>query len=179
MKKYPYLLFLLLFLLGCSRKPEEHVLVKINNYEITQGEFDTEFKQSAFGRNDTPDSRREFLSSLINRKLILQDAQQQGLDKNESFLKMIERFWEQSLLKLTLDRKSQLIANSAVVSEQEIKDAYQKLLKEGKTDKSYEQMHKQIKWELSRQKGSQMMNNWIISLRKNARIKINSYLLNQ
>ena len=178
MKKYPYLLFLLLFLLGCSRQPEKQILVKINDYEITKGEFDTEFKQSAFGRNDTPESRREFLSSLIDRKLILQDAQQQGLDKNASFLKMIERFWEQSLLKLTLDEKSQLIANSAVVNELEIKDAYQKLIKEGKTDKSYEQMYKQIKWELARQKGSQMMNNWIASLRKKARIKINSYLLN-
>ena len=103
-----------IFLSGCccqnpSGAKSEEIAVSINNYNITRDEFEQEFKDSANGKIDTPESRKDFLNSLIDRKLILQYAQAEELDKKKSFLKMIEKFWEQSLLKIALDKKTKEI----------------------------------------------------------------------
>ena len=179
MKKYLSFLLIAIFAAGCCPMPKEkkETLAKINNYEISRAEFEQEFLSSSFARADTLESRKEFLENLINRKLILQDAQKTGLDKAKSFLKMIERFWEQSLLKLTLDVKTKEIAGAAFVSDKEIEEAYNKLQKEGKADKAYEQMYKQLKWEITRSKESQAMAEWVARLRRQADIKVNEQLL--
>jgi len=180
MKKYTFLLLVAMFILGCGRVPKEKMfLAKINNYEITQQEFEQEFKDSSFGRVDTLESRKDFLNNLINRKLILQDAQNKNLDKDRDFLKMIERFWEQSLLKLALDKKTKDISGSVLVSDKTIEETYNHLLKEGKTDKTYDQMYQQIKWEVTKFKETQAMNSWMEGLRQRADIKINYDLLKE
>ncbi len=178
MKKLSLILVILFIMAGCSQPAKEKkILAKINNYEITADEFEEEFKESPFARTDTPESRKEFLNFLINRKLILQEAQKQGLDKDKDFLKMIEKFWEQSLLKLTLDIKTKEIAATTVVDDRAVEAVYQKMTKDGKTDKPYEQMYKQIKWEIMQLKEVQRMNEWVDSLRAKANIKINDELL--
>lgn len=181
MRKHIIFFCVLIWVIGCSRVPKENkqTLARVNNYEITQEEFEEEFKESAYGRNDTLESRKEFLGNLINRKLILQDAQAGGLDKGKDFLRMIERFWEQSLLKLSLDKKTKEVAGSAFVGDKIIEETYQKMLKEGKTERTYEQMYNQIKWEITRLKETQFMNEWMDGLRKKADIKINYDLLRQ
>jgi len=173
-------LFLLIFIIfyGCgSKQKQKNIVARINNYEITLEEFEEEFENSIYGQQDNPEARQQFLDNLINRKLILQDAQRKGLDKDKEFLKMIERFWEQSLLKLVLDKKSKEIAGSTLVSDKEIREVYERMISEGKTDKSYEQMYHQIKWEITKLKETQLMNKWLEDLRKEAKIKINYDLI--
>jgi|YelNatPaOPRAMG01_1025707.scaffolds.fasta_scaffold135026_2 peptidyl-prolyl cis-trans isomerase C len=173
-------LFLLIFIIfyGCgSKQKQKNIVALVNNYEITLEEFEEEFKNSIYGQQDTPEVRQQFLDNLINRKLILQDAQRKGLDKDKEFLKMIERFWEQSLLKLALDKKSKEIAGSTLVSDKKIREVYDRMISEGKTDKSYEQMYHQIKWEITKLKETQLMNKWLEDLRKEAKIKINYDLI--
>lgn len=180
MKKFLVFLSILIFIMGCNPTPKDkQILAKINNYEITLDEFKEEFKESSYGRNGTPESKQDFLNNLINRKLILQDAQKKGLDKDRRFLKMIEKFWEQSLLKLALDKKTKETAGSASVSDKEIEDTYNNMLKEGRTDKSYDEMYQQIKWEVTRAKETQQLNDWIAQLHKKADIKVNYDLLKQ
>ncbi len=171
-------LFLLIFLLGCNPPPKnKHVLAKINNYEITLDEFNEAFKESPYAYNDSENSKKDFLNNLIYRKLLLQDAQQKGLDRDKSFLKMIEKFWEQSLLKLAIDRKTREVAGTVSVSDKEIEDAYNSMSKEIKAGKTYEQMYQQIKWEITRAKETKALNDWVAWLRKNADIKVNYELL--
>lgn len=179
MKRNLIILVSVLFVLGCSSKAQTKkvILAKVNNYEITKEEFEQEFKNSPYGRVDTLESKKEFLQNLINRKLILQDAEAKGLDKEEGFLKMIERFWEQSLLKLALDKKTKEIAGAAFVSDKTVEEAYQNMYKDGKTDKTYDQMYNQIKWEITKLKEAQMLNNWMSGLRNKAEIKVNESLL--
>ena len=43
---------------------------------------------------------------MINQKLILLDAEKRGLDKNKEFLKMVENFWQQSLLTMAMQEKA-------------------------------------------------------------------------
>lgn len=178
MKKYILFLFLFAFILGCdSQNKGKIILIKVNDYQITKEEFEQEFADSAYSQNDTPESRKDFLNTLVNRKLILQDAQRAGLDKKKDFLKVIQRFWEQSLLKLELDKKSKEFAGLAMVNDKEIEAAYKVMQQQNKADKPYEQMYKQIKWELTRQKESQLMDKWIDELRNKADMKINDDLL--
>lgn len=117
MKNKIIFLFAIMLIAGCGHPlpKDKKVLAKVNNYEITLNEFEEQFGESSYSRDNTPEARKEFLKVLIGRKLILQDAQAKGLDKEKEFLKMIERFWEQSLLKLAMGRKSQEIAGSAEV----------------------------------------------------------------
>ena len=149
------LIFLLLLIwpLGCC--PTTHkkqVLAKVNNYEITLAEFDEEFKNSPLiNRDNNPESRADFLQFLINRKLILQDAEAKGLYKNKDFLKMIEHFWEQSLLKLALEKKSREISTAISVSGAEE--------------------------DIAREKEAAAMDDWVVKLKKQAHIQINEALL--
>ena len=48
----------------------------------------------------------EFLKNMITQKLILLDAERRGLDRDPQFLKMIENFWQQSLLTFALQEKT-------------------------------------------------------------------------
>jgi len=177
MKKFTviFTIIILVVLVSLLRtKKEDSYLVKINSYTITKQEFDSEFKDSAYAKQDTLESRKEFLATLIKRKLILQDAQKKGLDKDQEFLKTIERFWEQSLLKRAVDQKVQEISGSVSVTDQAIVEVYNKMQKDGKADKPYDQMYNQIKWSLSRSEESQALDRWIRQLSKSAVIKVNS-----
>ncbi|HNW39621.1 MAG TPA: hypothetical protein PKI44_04270 [Candidatus Omnitrophota bacterium] len=168
------LLVVIVFMFLKSKTPKpENYLVKINNYTLTPQEFVEEFQASAYAKDNTPESRREFLNMLIRRKLVLQDAQARGLDKDKEFLKSIEHFWEQSLLKRVMDKKSQEINGSASVQDSAIEAVYNKLKSEGKADKPYDQMYKQIKWSLTQLKETQAINKWLGVLYKKAQIKIN------
>ncbi len=182
MRSCAIILFLSLSILGCSGRPQpkkQAVLAKINNYEIGRQEFENEFRASSYGRIDTLLSRQEFLKALIDRKLILQDAEVKSLDKAGAFLKMIEKFWEQSLVKLALDKKSKELSGSGIVSDKTIKDAYDKLSAEGRADRPYDQMYQQIKWEIIKLKEAQAMNDWLLELHNKSDIKVNYELLKE
>ncbi len=177
MRGYLLIFAVSLFFLGCARSPQENIVVKINDYEITKAEFERAFKDSGFGRADTLESRKEFLNNLVNQKLILQEAQRKDLDKDPNFLKMIEKYWEQSLLKLAIDRKSKQISGAVSVSDVDVENTYKNMLKDGTADKPYNQMYRQIKWELTKIKESKAMNDWLVDLHKSACIEINENLL--
>ena len=178
MRRYLLLLIFSLVIFGCAKAPQEKdIVARINDYEITKEEFEQDFKDSIYGTDDTLASRKEYLGNLINQKLILQDAQRKDLDKDKNFLKMIEKFWEQSLLKLSIDRKSKQIPGSVSVSDGDVENVYKNMDKEGTADKPYNQMYRQIKWEITKIKESKAMNEWLNDLHKNACIEVNESLL--
>lgn len=178
MKKYLTILFVMILIMGCGRVAQKKdVLAKINNYEITLEEFNQEFADSKYGAENTPESRKMFLDSLINRKLILQEAQAKNLDKGKTFLKMIEKFWEQSLFKLALDDKSKEVVGTVGVTDMEVKDAYSRMLQAVQADRPYEQMYDRIKWELANKKQAQALDQWIDGLREKSKIQVNYDLL--
>jgi len=171
MKKMFIVVLLAVCAAGCSKAPHERVIARINNYSISPQEFEIEFRESAYGSTDTPEARAQFLETLINRKLIMQDAQKLGLDKDVEFLKSIERYWEQLLLKASLDRKGSEIAGSVRISDSAVEAQYKKLVAEGKADMPYEQMYRDLKWQLTHDKEEKLMQEWVDSLRRQAVIK--------
>jgi len=98
----------LLSFAGCgnSEPPSsQDVVAQVGNYTITRQEFDDAYKDSSYGALGTYASRQAFLNNMINQKLILLDAENRGLDKNKEFLKMVESFWQQSLLTMAMQEK--------------------------------------------------------------------------
>lgn len=178
MKKSLIILLITMFVAAYGyASNQKQILAKVNNYQITSEEFQQELEESPYSRDDTYESKKEALDAVISRKLILQEAQKRGLDKDEKFLKMIEKFWEQSLLKIAVDKKSREIAGTIVVNDKDIEDRYQKMLEEGKADKPYDAIYNQLKWDLTREKEAKFMDQWIIELYQNAHIQVKYDLL--
>lgn len=150
LKKVLYLIFITVLFIAvnsCAReKPVTEVIATINDYSLYKEDF-------LFEAQLYPPSHRErltkeqILDDLIQKKLLLLEAQRQGLDKNPAFMKMVERFWEQSLLRSLLEKKSKEILSSIQAPEEE-----------------------------RNQRASQMMQQWVEDLRKGAKIQINKEL---
>jgi hypothetical protein len=70
----------------------------INDKVITLDEF-------AGMKPSHDEHRAEFINSLIARELLIQEAQRTGIDKEENFRRSLQGFYEQSLVKVLMDRK--------------------------------------------------------------------------
>lgn len=106
MRKYSIVVpLLLVFVMGCSpSRPDGEVLAKINNYYLYRDDFLDEVQAlSDFQRAGK--TREDLLNEIIQKKLLLQEAQREGLDKEAPFMKMIERFWEQCLLRAVIEKR--------------------------------------------------------------------------
>lgn len=90
---------------GCSpAKQDKEILAKIDNYSISSEDFMNELNLlSDFERAGK--TKEELLEEIIQKKLLLLEAQKEGLDKEASFMKKIEHFWEQSLLRVIIEKK--------------------------------------------------------------------------
>jgi len=98
---------ILVSILGCqSRESGQQIVARVGSYVITQHEFEEAYKNSAYGRDHNLFYRSAFLKNMINQKLILLDAERRGLDRDPQFLKMIESFYQQSLLTTALQEKT-------------------------------------------------------------------------
>ena len=93
-------------------------------------------------RNKVP--KEQLLNDVIEKKVLLLEARRQGLDRNPEFMKMVERFWEQSLLRSLLNKKSEEILSSIPGTEKD-----------------------------RNQKASGMIKAWIAGLEKKTKIDIN------
>lgn len=113
---------------GCAeKKKEEKIVATINNYNMTVEDFRYESNEiSNVGRvlGEMPVTKRDMLDVLITKEVLLQEAVKQNLDKEKDFMRSIELYWEQALLKNLLARKSQEIAKATAVYEDEINRYY-------------------------------------------------------
>ena len=173
------ILFLAIAVSGCARpQPPKETIARVNDYEITVDEFEEGFAASPYAsRTDKLQARREVLSSLVERKLILQDAQKKNIDKDKEFLRSIEHFWEQSLLTVALGTKTQELSRSVQVREQDVRRIYDGMVKDGITTKPFEDVFPQIKWQAQKQVEAQLLGEWIDGLRKGAAISVDEALL--
>ncbi len=144
-----FLSFICLSVCGCLSKASQpkKIAARINNYELTVEDFKD---VSADMRTDkylseTPEKAKErLLEELIVKNILLQEAQAQNFDKDKAFMKEIESYWEQALLKLLIKRKIDEFSSKVTVSSGEAKDV----------------------------KVRQMLEIWVKDLRKRANVKI-------
>lgn len=163
---------------GCSRhRTNDTKAISINGHQIGVNEFNEFFQESRASMADNVLNRRIVLDNLINRKLLLQEAAREGLDKRKSFLKTIQRFWEQSLLKLVVDNKVAEVSKGITVTDKEVKDYYDKFAKENPEAKPFKEAGPIIRAQILKKNQSEAISAWMESLRKKARIRVDKKAL--
>jgi hypothetical protein len=83
-----------------SRDIPGEAAIAINDRTITGTEFERLYSQQQHGQSKT-----DFINSLITKELLIQESRKLGIDKDETFRKSIQNFYEQSLIKLLIDWK--------------------------------------------------------------------------
>ena len=166
---------------GCISRPAKAaapVLARVNGYEILADEFEEGFMTSAFSaRADKLEARREYLGTLVNQKLILLDAQKKDLDKDPDFLRSVERFWAQSLLTTAMGIKTLELHRGVRVQDEEIRGIYAGMVKDGVTDKPFDAVYPQIKWQAEKQLEARLLEQWVQGLRASAVVSVDENVL--
>lgn len=176
------------FLSGCSPNSAEAVTEKpavvINQLKLTKEELKQELQTvpwSFHGPEQGADGEPEWLSRLIERELLVQEAQRLGLDRRADFMRTIERFWKEALIKLLLDRKMQEIADKIRSYEPEIEARYRQLQEESPDSslEPVEEMRDEIQRSLREEKAAQAMEEWVAGLRAKSKITVDSKILEE
>ncbi len=90
-----------LLLGGCHKEPKGQILAIVNGEEISMQELNAELQGARIPDNADRDKiRKEVLQRLIDRKLIVQKAREQGLDKTPEFVAQQRRLEENLLVSL-------------------------------------------------------------------------------
>lgn len=87
--------------------------VVINDRIISESELETRIKLKPYYMN-----RDEYIDSLIDEQLLIQEALNKEIHKEESFRQSVQQYYEQSLIKILVDRKLSSLKTS--VSDNEI-----------------------------------------------------------
>ncbi|MCP3872194.1 MAG: hypothetical protein GY699_03435 [Desulfobacteraceae bacterium] len=74
--------------------------ISINDRIITENEF-----KKMLDRKPSYMGREQFVESVIAKQLLIQEAIKMKINKEEIFRRSVENFYEQSLIKILLDRK--------------------------------------------------------------------------
>ncbi len=104
-----------LFILPDQPKEKKEILVTINGHDISRGDILEEGATGSHHENTT-----DFLNSVITRQLLIEEAQKHSIDKELSFRKELKEYYEQSLIKILMERKNESL--QAQVNDQEIQN---------------------------------------------------------
>jgi hypothetical protein len=161
--------FFLIICAGCAKK--EKAAITIGPTDITAEEFQDAYQKARDIRGNEF-TRKEFLDILIKRKLILQEAETLGLDKDPQMLDGLQRFWEQALTRLVLSRKINELSTSCKVSEKEIYNYYQRHKDRDFQGKELSEVHDSIKLLVYRIKEQLEVQRWMAWLKKKANVSV-------
>lgn len=78
-----------------------NVAVTVNGHNLAKNRVETAGKTNGYHSEEYTD----LLDSAITRELLIQEAQRQDLDKEESFRVSLKTFYEESLIKILMDRQ--------------------------------------------------------------------------
>ena len=126
-------LIILFLICGCTNNSPEakkKVVAKINNVALTVEDFKGEANPLLMKKYSSYSSLKQkdqVLEELITKEILLQEAQRLNLDKQKSFMKEIEGYWEQALMKSLINRKLQEFSPLIQVNSQDILEEYNRL----------------------------------------------------
>jgi hypothetical protein len=172
----------LISLSGCGQKPAEagaeKPAVTINKLQLSLEELQKELQETSWFEeveDELAGENPEWLKRLIERELLVQEAQRLGLDRQPGFMRTIERFWKEALIKTLLIRKGQEISAQIHVYEPEIEAQYKQMAAE-RTDgtplESLSELREEIRRELRAKKEMEAMDQWVHELQTKSHIVI-------
>lgn len=177
-----FLVLLTLSFFACSNGEQEgsETLVKINNYDLSYGEFQRQLARELNFDEDlklTREVREGFLKQLIKEELFIQEAKRLKLDRKEKFVRAIERYWKSTLIRDLIERKGEEISETVLIPQEEIEAYYERMKKEGETVLPLSKVQDKITKGLKKKKKTEMLKEWAEDLEKKADIEINQELL--
>lgn len=169
------------FFAGCSSGGsggDDRIVAQVNKYQMSVEDLKYELKNIPYDEMDllkTEKGRKEYVNRLLEKEILLQEAQRQGLDREKDFMRSIENYWEQALLKLLLQRKSREISGLIHVYDNEIEEYY----RDSGERLPFSEVKTDIRRVIRQKKETEAMNAWIEDLRKDSHIRINEELLEE
>ena len=168
---------ILLFLPGCGKREQfdkKDVIAYVNKEPILESELKRDIALKT--RQDpmfkvTPETESEMLDNIINRKLLCQNAMEKGMAREPRFVNTIKSFWEQTLIRDFIDYKQKEFGEYTFVTEDEIKNYYDNLVKNGATE-SLDALRTEIEGTIIDEKETRLFEDWLNGERAKAKIKI-------
>jgi hypothetical protein len=173
--------WLMMSLSGCGPRNAEanaqRPAVIINKLKLTQDELQQEIAaahRAPHAALSSTGEEPEWLSRLIEREILVQEAQRLGIDRDPAFMGTIERFWKEALIKLLLERKGREIAGQTRVYEPEIEAAYKQLAPQASAapPESLPALREDLSRRILQDKEAEAMENWVAQLRQRAHVVI-------
>lgn len=112
--KYLYIIFAIViaasllslsFLWSDKKAPDEDIIFIINGHSYSRETVTSHY--SKFGYH--ADNNSEIVATAITRELLIQEAQRQSIDKEADFRSSLQNYFENSLIKILLDRQNDVI----------------------------------------------------------------------
>lgn len=165
---------------GCDSRQagaeNEKPVVSINQLHLSEGDLREEVKTRVvipYGVEASDEKGPEWLNQLIDRELLVQEAQRLGLDREQEFMRTIEHFWKQALIKQLITQKGREINANLHIYEPQIEAYYKKLAQEkGGALESLSVLRKEIVRTLQEEVADKAMEDWLTDLRKQADISV-------
>jgi len=126
------IIFISSMIFGCTKKSPEtgKVVATINGEPIYVSDINQSLalnvKRDPMFRI-TPETLDTQLNILVDKKLLIQEAKKRALDQNERFIKTIQAFWEQTLIRDLIADEDMKLSESVKISKKEIDEYYNKL----------------------------------------------------
>ena len=172
-----FIFLLVLFLTACKpNNGDDRVVMKVGDIPVTLAEYRQAYTHSPYFQQDTVQSRKKFLESYAMRLMILQVAQEEGVDRDSEFLKDVEFFWQQALIKRMLEKKMSDLAANVTIDDAKVKEYYDLNQEAYFKDKSFDEVERSIRSFLMAQSQSEMLETWLTALRGKSKVKINKTL---
>ncbi len=168
--------------MSCSQEQsdQELILAKINEYTLTLNEFNTllkeELEYNAEFKVDQ-DAKRAFLDQIITKELLIQEAKRRQLDREDKFVRSIERYWESTLIRDLMAMEGQAIEKRTVVSQEEIETRYDELHQSSPNPPQLTALRDQITQQILEEKKRLSLEDWIGRLKSKAQIRVDEKLL--
>lgn len=115
--------------ISCSGAKEDHgeEVASVNGSPIFMKDFMKEVQ--AVSRREpgvklTEERLEEILHTMVDRKLLIDEAVKKGLSEEERFLESIKSFWEQTLIRELIESKNREWAERLIVTDEEVRARY-------------------------------------------------------
>lgn len=131
MKKFALVLVCVVLAFSCTKKGADQkggsqVLATVGSVKITQADYEKELQglpEYAQVMFEGEGGREKFLDEIIKKEILYQEAVKKGYDKDAEFQKKLDEFRKLTLISQLFEKE---IMAKAKVSDQDVKDFYEK-----------------------------------------------------
>lgn len=168
------------FFSGCSQgsSPEkEDLVLRVNESAFTREEFNNLMEFEAYADPEmglTEHNRKQFINYLIRKELLIEEAVGMKLDQKEDFVRTIEKYWESTLIRNLLDRKTKKLKEKILITDEEAKSRYEK--NPDMYHEPFKEAKSRVRKDIESERVNGKLEQWIEELRKKADIWISEDL---